>query len=144
MNKLTSQVKENKKHLTYAFTTNADGSEKLPPLVMGKAARPCAFQKKTGAQLGFYYQNNAKAWMTTPQYQEWICDWDVKLRQQGHHVLWLQDNFSAHSPSDDLTNIHVENFTPNLTSHVQPNDAGVINRYDNNISPALICKINQL
>ncbi|KAF8232518.1 hypothetical protein L208DRAFT_1169826, partial [Tricholoma matsutake] len=56
--------------LTYAFTSNADGSEKLQPIIIGRAHKPRAFQKKTGAQLGFYYQNYAKAWMTLALYQE--------------------------------------------------------------------------
>jgi hypothetical protein len=160
MDKPSSGTKGNKKRLTYAFTANADGSEKLPPFVIGKAAKPRAFQKKTGTQLGFYYHNNAKAWMTTKIYQEWLHDWDEKLRQQGRHILVLQDNFSAHTVPDDLTNIRVENFKPNLTAHVQPNDAGIIHcfkahyrskfvsraidRYDNDIAPALIYKIDQL
>jgi hypothetical protein len=38
----------------------------------------------------------------------------------------LQDNFSGHIVPDDLTNIKVENFKPNLTAHVQPNDQGII------------------
>ena len=65
MDKPSSGTKGNKKRLTYAVTTNADGTEKLPPFVIGKAAWPRAFQKKTGAQLGFYYRNNVKAWMVT-------------------------------------------------------------------------------
>jgi hypothetical protein len=72
----------------------------------------------------------------------------------------LQDNFSAHIPPDDLTNILVENFKPNLTAHVQPCDAGIIHcfeshyhtkfaaravdRYDHNITPAQIYDIDQL
>ena len=55
MDKQSSGVKGSKKRLTYAFTANADGSEKLPAFIIGKAARPRAFRKKTGAQLGFYY-----------------------------------------------------------------------------------------
>ena len=35
-----SGVKGKKVRLTYAFTSNADGSEKLRPFVIGKAARP--------------------------------------------------------------------------------------------------------
>ncbi|KAG7442356.1 uncharacterized protein BT62DRAFT_982547 [Guyanagaster necrorhizus] len=53
---------------------------------------------KSDAQLRFYYHSNAKSWMTT--------------------ILLLQDNFSAHSVPDDLTNIHVVNFAPNLTAYV--------------------------
>lgn len=126
MNKQTSGVKGNKKRLTYAFTMNADGSEKLPPVIIGKFERPRPFQRKSGAQLGFYYRSNAKAWMTTVLYQEWLHDWDVKLRCEGRKIILFQDNFSAHVPPDNLTNIHVENFAPNLTAHVQPADAGII------------------
>ena len=35
-----SGVKGKKVRLTYAFTSNADGSERLRPFVIGKAARP--------------------------------------------------------------------------------------------------------
>jgi len=50
-----SGIKGKKVRLTYLLTTNADGSEKLPPFIIGKAAQPRAFNKKLGAQLGFYY-----------------------------------------------------------------------------------------
>jgi len=45
MDKPSSGLKGNKKWLTYAFTANADGSEKLPAFVIGKAARPHTFNK---------------------------------------------------------------------------------------------------
>ncbi|KAF5383069.1 hypothetical protein D9615_004968 [Tricholomella constricta] len=160
MDKQMSGVKADKKRLTYAFTANASGTEKFPPFIIGKAKQPRAFQKKTGADLGFYYRNNAKAWMTTVLYQEWIRDWDAQLRLSGRKVLLLQDNFSAHNPPDDLTNIRVENFSPNLTAHVQPLDAGIIrcfkahyrsrfmnraiDRYDSGVTPADIYSINIL
>lgn len=126
MDKPTSGVKGNKKRITYAFTANADGGEKLCPFIIGKVARPRAFKRKTGEQLGFYYCNNAKAWMTIKLYQEWLRKWDADLRRQHRFIFLLQDNFSAHAVPDDLTNIHIENFGPNLTSHIQPNDAGII------------------
>ena len=160
MDKPSSGLKGNKKRLTYAFTANADGSEKLPAFIIGRAARPRAFNKKTGKQLGFYYRNNAKAWMTSVLYQEFLHDWDSRLRAQDRHILLFQDNFSSHIVPDGLTNISVENFEPNLTSHVQPNDAGIIHcfkahyrskfiaraidRYDNEVDPSKIYDIDQL
>ena len=78
-----SGVKGNKVWLTYAFTSNADETEKLPPFIIGKAAKPRAFNGKTGKQLGFYYRNNAKAWMTAHIYQEWIRGWDQELKVKG-------------------------------------------------------------
>ena len=75
-------VKGNKVRLTYLFVANADGSTKLAPLVIGKAYKPRAFKKKTGEELGFYYRNNAKAWMTASLYEEWLLDWNRKLTRE--------------------------------------------------------------
>lgn len=160
MDKPTSGVKGNKKRITYAFTANADGSEKLCPFIIGKSARSRAFQRKTGKQLGFYYRSNAKAWMTTVLYQEWLRKWDTELRRQRRFILLFQDNFGGHAVPNGLTNIRVENFRPNLTSHVQPNDAGIIrcfkahyrskfvsraiDRYNSDVPPGLIYSIDQL
>ncbi|KAL4261233.1 hypothetical protein AB1N83_011041 [Pleurotus pulmonarius] len=63
-------------------------------------------------------------------------------------------------PPDNLTNIHVVNFAPNLTAHVQPDDQGIIrcfkshyraqftqraiDRYNAQILPANIYVIDQL
>ncbi|KIK76974.1 hypothetical protein PAXRUDRAFT_17817 [Paxillus rubicundulus Ve08.2h10] len=124
--KQNSGIKGKKLRLTYLFTENADGSKKLPLLIIGKAQKPRAFKNKTGAQLGFYYRNNAKAWMTATLYQEWLSDWDTKLRSEDRKILLLQDNFSGHIVPATLTNIRVINFKPNLTAHVQPNDQGII------------------
>ena len=121
-----SGVKGRKVRLTYALTSNASGSEKLPPLVIGKANKPRAFQSKSGKQLGFYYRNNAKAWMTSQLYQEWLWNWDRELGAKERKVLLLQDNFSGHIVPEGLQNIRVENFSPNLTAHVQPMDQGII------------------
>ena len=74
MDKPLSGLKGNKKRLTYAFMVNVDRSEKLPAFIIGRAAHPHAFNKKTGKQLGFYYQSNAKAWMTSVLYQEFLHD----------------------------------------------------------------------
>jgi hypothetical protein len=146
--------------LTYAFTTNADGSEKLPAFIIGKAARSRTFNKKMGAQLGFYYRHNAKAWMTGQLYQDWIQQWDHELGAQNRKILLLQDNFSGHIVPPNFQNIRVENFEPNLTAHVQPENQGIIrcfkahyrarfiqraiDRYNEGITPAQIYDINQL
>ena len=158
--KKRSGVKGTKVRLTYLFTANADGSEKLPPLIIGKAKKPRAFEKKTGAQLGFHYRNNAKAWMTGDIYQEWLRQWDHKLGERKRKIVLLQDNFSGHIVPDGLQNIRVLNFKPNLTAHVQPMDQGIIgsfkaryrakyfqwaiNRYERGITPSDMYNIDQL
>ena len=56
--------------------------------------------------------------MTSSLYGEWIRKWDRKLDMTGRKILLLQDNFSGHIIPDDLQNIWVQNFEPNLTLHV--------------------------
>lgn len=65
-----SGKKKNKFRVTIFFACNATGTEKLPPFFIGKSAKPRCFQKKTGKQLGFYYRNNKKAWMTAILFEE--------------------------------------------------------------------------
>jgi DDE superfamily endonuclease len=40
VDKKYSGIKGTKVRLTYAFTSNADGSEKLSPFIIGKAEKP--------------------------------------------------------------------------------------------------------
>ena len=140
--------------------TNASGSEKLRPFIIRRAAKPRAFKGKTGGDLGFYYWNNAKAWMTGELYQNWISAWDKELEAKGRKILLLQDNFSGHIVPKDLTSIEVKNLAPNLTAHIQPMDQGIIksfkahyrakyiqraiDNYDTNVTPSKIYDIDQL
>ncbi len=64
--------------------------------------------------------------MTFHLYQEWILQWDCELQAKKRKVLLLQDNFSGHIVPEGLKNIRVENFEPNLTAHIHPNDQGII------------------
>jgi len=65
-------------HITIAFTCNADGSECLPPIYIGKAEKPHCFKTQTPVKLGFYYQNNKKAWMTSELFDEHASTWCSK------------------------------------------------------------------
>ena len=132
----------------------------MPPLIIGKAKKPRTFENKTGMQHGFYYRHNAKAWMMAGIYQEWLQEWDRKLRMRNRKIVLLQDNFSGHIIPDGLQNIRIVNFKPNLTAHVQPMDQGIIksfkayyrakfvqcavNYYEEGITPSQIYNINQL
>lgn len=51
------------------------------------------------------------------------------MRAESRHILLTVDNFSAHSIDYEPTNIQLEFFEPNLTSFVQPLDAGIIRCY---------------
>ena len=67
--------KKEKFSITLGFACNADGSEKLPVMYIGKAKKPRCFGKETTEQRGFYYRNNKKAWMTSALFEEYakVC-----------------------------------------------------------------------
>ncbi|KZO92509.1 DDE-domain-containing protein, partial [Calocera viscosa TUFC12733] len=119
--------KTEKHRLSYAFTVNADGTEKLPPLIIGRWRCPHCFLNKDGTEYGFRYFWNLKSWMTGEIFKHYIEGLDRTMRKKRHHILLLLDNFSRHKcDTEQLTNIRLEFFPPNMTSHVQPLDQGII------------------
>ena len=98
--------------------------------------------------------------MTSQLYQEWLRQWDRELGAKRRKILLLQDNFSGHIVPEGLQNICVENFSPNLTAHIQPMDQGIIrcfkahyraryiqraiDHYDRGVTPSMIYDIDQL
>src|SRR5277367_6073788 len=96
--KYLSRRKVNKACLSIALYANADGSHKLKPLIIGKFKKPCCFKNIKIQSIPMTYRNNAKAWMITSLFQEWIQEFDrqVGLKHQGQHVLLLLDNCSSH------------------------------------------------
>ncbi|KAE8957317.1 hypothetical protein PR001_g31417, partial [Phytophthora rubi] len=120
-------VKKDKTRITLALTTNADGSDSLPALFIGRAVKPRCFGKKTAEQHGFLYRKTNKAWMNSKVYQEWLLNLDREMRAAQRHILLLVDNVSSHAHGDlVLTNVQVESLPPNTTTHLQPLDAGII------------------
>jgi hypothetical protein len=67
---MMSGKKSSKFRITIAFACNADGSEKMPPLFIGKYKQPRCFGNLSPQARGFYYQNNSKAWMTSVLFEE--------------------------------------------------------------------------
>ena len=68
--KRSSGKKMDKFHISLLFACNANGSEKLPVLYIGKSKKPICFGRQSLNQHGFYYQNNKKAWMTSCIFEE--------------------------------------------------------------------------
>ena len=61
-----------KERVTILFCCNADGSEKLAPLVIGKSVQPRFFIGINLKNLGVKYNSNSKAWMTRNIFSEWL------------------------------------------------------------------------
>ncbi|GMF38977.1 unnamed protein product [Phytophthora lilii] len=116
-------VKKTKTRITVALTSNADGSDALPPLFLGRAKQPFCFKKRTAAQLGFKYKANQKAWMTGHIFREWLLNLDRDMRASGRHILLLVDNASSHNMDELIcTNVRLKFLPPNTTAFLQPMD----------------------
>ncbi|KAG0145742.1 hypothetical protein CROQUDRAFT_45402 [Cronartium quercuum f. sp. fusiforme G11] len=67
--------------------------------------------------------------MTGQIFGDWLQKLDHKFCKESQKILLLLDNFSGHKApvkTLNLTNIDVYFIPPNLTSHLQPCDAGII------------------
>ncbi|KZT51654.1 DDE-domain-containing protein [Calocera cornea HHB12733] len=69
--KQLSGRKEEKHRLSYAFTVNADGSEKPDPIVIGRWRRPHCFLGKDARAYGYEYYWNLKSWMKSDIFKEY-------------------------------------------------------------------------
>ena len=109
------------------FTVNMTGSDKRPPLVIGKAARPSALKKKNVLlkNLKIEYYNNTRAWMNGPIFHSYMKNWNDELARQRRHILLLIDNAPSHIV-DEYSNITIQFLPPNTTSKIQPLDQGII------------------
>jgi len=67
-----SRKKKEKFHITIGLACNADGSEKLESIFIGKSSKPQCFKRQTPEQSGFYYRSNKMAWMTSSLFEECV------------------------------------------------------------------------
>ena len=109
------------------FTVNMTGSDKQPPLIIGKAACPSVLKKKNVLlkNLKIEYYNNTRAWMNGPIFHSYMKNWNDELARQRRHILLLIDNAPSHIV-DEYLNINIQFLPPNTTSKIQPLDQGII------------------
>jgi hypothetical protein len=123
-------AKKDKTRITIGFTCNADGSDKVEPFFIGHANRPLCFknaagQRKTGEELGYFYQSNKKAWMTGGFFKVYLQHLSKYIN--GRKILLLIDNAPSHIfDKTEFPNIEILCLPPNTTSKLQPMDAGII------------------
>lgn len=138
-------LKSKKDRITVGLTVNSDGSEKLEPIFIGHAERPRCFSRKHGWEHGFIYYHNKKAWMNHTIFQHWILGVNLKFAAQNRRILLWLDNFAGHNlPEEGLSHIQAEFFSPNLTPHVQPLDAGIIKSLKTNYKQRFISRAIRL
>ncbi|KDN46325.1 hypothetical protein RSAG8_04269, partial [Rhizoctonia solani AG-8 WAC10335] len=122
-----SGCKVDKTRLTVVLGTSAAGW-KLPPLVIGKAAHPRAFTHGTPADYGFWYENNKSAWMTAEIWVRYLTVINNMAKNANRHLLVICDNASSHKVGE-FSHLTLAFLPPNLTSHLQPMDAGIIRNF---------------
>lgn len=119
--------KQGKDRVTVALTCSAMG-EKLSPWIIGKSKNPRSFRGQDLTKFKVKYANSAKAWMTNPIFNQYLKDLDEHFKRKGRMILLFVDNAPVHIIDEKtvLTNVEVRFFPPNLTSVLQPLDAGII------------------
>lgn len=132
--------KLDKQRISVLVGANADGSHRLTPIVVGKAAKPRAL-KDVMDRLPVHYYNSHNAWFTQAIFNS--CFHDHIVKEIVHHqvnvlrideervrAIVLLDNAPAHPAASKLValngRIRVLYLPPNTTSLIQPMDQGII------------------
>jgi hypothetical protein len=121
-------VKKPKERISIMLCCNADGSDKLKLLVIGKSQSPRCF-KNFNAKLYCDYYANKKAWMVNEILQDFLKSFNRRMKLEKRHVLLLMDNAPSHIIPANLTHVRCEFLPPTTTSHLQPMDAGIISAF---------------
>ena len=145
--------KKAKDRLTVLGCTNAIGTHKLKPVLIGKSAKPRCFKNVNMDVLPVTYKSQRNAWMNSEIFAEWFTKEFVPAvkrhqRLQNIHspkALLLIDNCSAHP--DELSSrdgsVTCMFLPTNTTSLIQPMDQEVLqamkNRYKRKLLQKVIC-----
>ena len=123
------EIKKQKAQISLGNYSNADGSDKLPFLVIGLSLKPHCFLRNciNIASINIMWRHNKKAWMTTVIMLKWLTWFDKRM--QGRKILLLINGFSAYKvavriliKNGSLKNTRVEFLPPNCTLVYQPLD----------------------
>lgn len=151
--KSTQGFKKAKDRFTVLGCTNATGTHKRKPVLIGKSAKLRYFKHVNMDALPVIYKSQRNAWMNSEIFAEWFKKSfvpAVKSQQSSQNIrsqksVLLIDNCSAHP--DELSS-HDGSVTclflpQNTISLIQPMDQGVLqamkNRYKKKILRKVIC-----
>jgi len=88
--------KKDKTRITVFLSTNATGTNKLTPWVIGNAKYPRPFSRINLERLPVHYRANPKAWMNSSIFEEVLRHMDSYFRAQNKKILLLVDNAPSH------------------------------------------------
>ncbi|CAI5735057.1 unnamed protein product [Peronospora destructor] len=106
--------------------TSYHGSEKLPPLFIGKAEKPRSFVASTAIEMNYIHNSNTM--MTREIFRKWLTDLDANFYQQQRKIMLLVDNAAVHAGfnAEKLKNIEVVFLPP---SNLHPLTAGILTAF---------------
>ncbi len=80
------------------------------------------------SKLKVKYTNNEETWMMNSIFNQYMKELDEYFKRKGRKIVFFLDNVPVHivDEATNLTNVELRYFSPNLTSVLQPFDAGII------------------
>lgn len=132
-------VPKSKQRLTVLLCTNASGTDKCTPLVIGKFSNPRCF--KSIKHFPVIYKANQNSWMTRLIFDEYIAKWDEELIREGRKICLVIDNCTCHHINYIPKAIKLVFLPPNTTALLQPLDQGVIKLFKSAYKDDLIDKL---
>jgi hypothetical protein len=131
--------KNSKERIMVLLACNADGTDKLPPLVIGKSENRCCF--KNVRQLHTKYVANRKTWVAQAIFTDYLRALDAKMSSQNRKILLFLDQCAAHPQNTSyLKNVKVVYFPPNCTSILRSLDQGIITSFKHYYRKQLVRK----
>jgi hypothetical protein len=130
--------KKDKQRLSAVLCSNADGSFKMDPTFIGKAAEPGCLRGSKRWRKRYNYLNNKNAWMNEEAFLEWTQLFKDQIKAykrkiglpENAPVLLVMDNHKGHFiPKNHPVRpdwLDLLYLSPNTTSLVQPLDGGII------------------
>lgn len=119
-----------KNRVTFTMCTNGDGSHVLDCMLIGKAKRPHAFDlAEEQDKVDKLYRAQRNSWMNGDLFTDYIEKlWYPSVRKHtSANVCMIVDNCSAHGNGlPKLPGVEYAFLPPNVTSHYQPMDQGLI------------------
>lgn len=95
-----NQVFQNRNGVTVLLTTNADGSEKLEPLLVGHYDNMACFEGKPPTKIASKYEvsykSNKVAWLTSMMFADWLSTLDKRLSLANRHIVLCLDDAASH------------------------------------------------
>lgn len=70
-----------------------------------------------------------KAWMTGTIFEDWLIQFNAKMKRQNRKILILLDYATCHKIQTELSNVSLLFLPANTTSRLQPLDQGIIQSF---------------